>query len=106
MSNIYRHARRDADARATAMQKGILSRQCNPFVTPSHGTRTKTSKNRVCTMPLDMVQWRGVSHWCKLIYSDLKLVRVWLLKPPAKVGEETVKICPIGVCESELSVLI
>ncbi len=88
------------------MQKGILSRQCNPFVTPSHGTGTKTSKNRVCTMPLDMVQWRGVSRWCKLIYSDLKTVGVCLLEAPPKVGEEPVEICPIGVCESELTVLI
>ena len=39
MSTIYRHARHDADARVTPMQNGIVSRQNDPFVTPSHGTR-------------------------------------------------------------------
>lgn len=30
MSIIYKHARHDADARVTAMQNGIISRQSNP----------------------------------------------------------------------------
>lgn len=44
MSNIYRHARHDADATVTAMQNGIVSRQNDRYVTPSHGTRNSNCK--------------------------------------------------------------
>lgn len=63
------------------------------------------SKNRLCTLSLDMLQWRGVSRMGELICNDLKTVGIWLPEVPAKVGEELVKICPIGVCESEFAVL-
>ena len=70
-------------------------------------TGARKPKNRICTLSLDIVQWRCVDRGYKFKCSvDSKFVRVWLLKAPAKVGEKLVKICPIGICESELSVLM
>ena len=70
-------------------------------------TGARKPKNRMCTLSLDIIQWRCVNRGCKLKCSvDSKPVRVWLLKAPAKVGQKLVKICPIGICESELSVLM
>ena len=62
MSNIYRHALHDADARVTAMQNGIVSRQSNPFVTPSHGTRNDWDKKlQGLGMHARWIRYKGVA---------------------------------------------